>query len=52
MLLKDRYFVGYKFRYEGGRAILQAGGNTIEFYDEGGTLLRTAAIKGDEDAAA
>ena len=34
MLMKDGYFVGYKFRYDGGSAILQAGGNTIEFFDE------------------
>jgi hypothetical protein len=52
MLMKDGYFVGYKFRYDGGHAVLQAGGNAIEFYDERGKLLRTAAIKGNEGAAA
>ena len=52
MLMKDGYFVGYKFRYDGGHAILQAGGNTIEFYDEQGKLLKTAAIDADNGAAA
>jgi hypothetical protein len=52
MLMKDGYFVGYKFRYDGGSAILQAGGNTIEFFDERGRLLKSAAIEGDRGAAA
>ena len=51
MLMKDRYFVGWKFRYDGGYAILRAGANTIEFYDEQGTLLKTAGLE-DEKAAA
>jgi hypothetical protein len=52
MLTKDGYFVGYKFRYDGGHAILQASSNTIEFYDEQGKLLKTAAVEGDKGAAA
>ncbi len=52
MLLKDGYFVGYKFRYNGGFATLQAGSSTIEFYDEQGKLLKTAAINADKGAAA
>lgn len=52
MLLKGGYFVGYKFRYDGGYAILQAGGSTIEFHDDRGKLLKTAAIEGDRGAAA
>jgi hypothetical protein len=34
MLMKDRYFLGWKFRYDGGYATLLAGGSTIEFCDE------------------
>ncbi len=52
MLMKDGYFVGYKFRYDGGCAILQAGGNTIEFHDDQGKLLKTAAVEGDRGVAA
>jgi hypothetical protein len=43
MLLKDRYFVGYKFRYEGGYAIMQADSGTVELYDEEGRLLKRKA---------
>jgi len=35
-LLRDDYFVGWKFRYDGGYAVMRAGGDTIEFYDEQG----------------
>ena len=52
MLMKDGYFVGYKFRYDGGYATLQAGSSTIEFHDEQGKLLKTAAIDADKGAAA
>ena len=52
MLMRDGYFVGYKFRYDGGHAILRAGGNAIEFYDQEGNLLKTATIEGDKGAAA
>jgi len=50
MLMHDDYFAGWKFHYNGGYAILHAGG-TIEFYDGKGTLLKAAAL-GDEKAAA
>ena len=52
MLMKDRYFVGWKFRYDGGYAIMRAGTNTIEFYDEQGTLLKTVALEDEKGAAA
>jgi hypothetical protein len=51
MLMKDGYFVGYKFRYDGGHAILPAGGSAIEFFDEQGKPLKTAAVKDDRGAA-
>jgi hypothetical protein len=52
MLMKDRYFVGWKFRYDSGYAILRAGANTIEFYDEQGTVLKTVALEDEKGAAA
>ena len=52
MLMKDGYFVGHKLRYDGGYAICLAGGNIIEFYDEQGTLLTTAALEAETVAAA
>lgn len=52
VLLKDRYFVGYKYRYEGGYAILRAGSNAIEFFDENGTPLTTVTMEADKGAAA
>ena len=45
MLMKDGYFVGWKFRYDGGYAIAVAGSITMEVYDEQGTLLKTVAIE-------
>ena len=52
MLVKERYFVGHKFRYAGGHAFLKAGANTLELYDEQGTLLRTVALDTQKGAAA
>jgi hypothetical protein len=45
MLIKDRYFAGWKFRYEGGFATLQAGGTTMEFCDERGTVLKSVGVE-------
>ena len=52
MLMKDRYFVGWKFHYDGGYAIWLADGSTIEFYDERGKLLKTVALEDERGAAA
>ena len=51
-LMKDYFFVGHKFCYCGGYAIVRAGGSTVEFYNELGTLLKTVAIDIEKDAAA
>ena len=48
MLMKDRYFVGQKLRYDGGYAILKAGANTLELYGEQGMLLRTVALDAEK----
>ena len=52
MLMKDRYFIGWKFHYDGGYAIWLADGSTIEFYDGQGQLLKAVALEGEKGAAA
>jgi hypothetical protein len=51
MLLKDGHFVGSKFRDGGSHARRQTGGQTSEFHDRQGKLLKTAAIAGNRGAA-
>ena len=51
MLMHDGYFVGWKFRYDGGYAILHSDGNAMELYDEQGTLLKTVARGIEREAA-
>ena len=51
MLMKARYFVGWKFRYDGGHAIARAGSGTIELYDEQGMLLKTVALGNEKEVA-
>ena len=45
LLLKDRYFAGQKFRCEGIQAVMLVGRDEIEFYDEGGTLMKTISVE-------
>ena len=53
VLLKDRYFVGQKFRCDGFQAVLLAGGGVVEFYDQAGMLLKTVSLaETDKKAAA
>jgi hypothetical protein len=53
ILLRDRYFVGHKFRCDGIQAVWLAGGSVVEFYDEGGALVKTVSIEtSDEKRAA
>ena len=52
MLMHDGFFVGWKYRYDGGYAIWWAGDDTIELYDEQGTLLKALALEDDRGAAA
>lgn len=52
MLMKDGYFVGHKFRYDGGYAVMRTGGSTIDFYDDDGKLLKTVAVEAEKGAAA
>jgi hypothetical protein len=52
MLLRDGRFVGWKFRYDDGHAIWWGGDDTMEFFDEQGTLLKTVALEAGKGAAA
>jgi hypothetical protein len=52
MLMHDGYFVGHKFRYDGGHAVWRSGGDTLEFYDQRGNLLKTIAFGAGKGAAA
>ena len=51
MLMRDGYFVGQKFRYDGGCAMMRAGSGTMEVFDEQGTLLKTVAFGTEQEAA-
>ena len=44
-LIKKGYFVGHKYRFDGGYAILLAGKNVIEVYDDAGSLLKTVSLE-------
>jgi hypothetical protein len=44
MLVRDHRFAGYRFVYDGGCAVLRAGGSILDLYDDWGRLLRTVAI--------
>ena len=45
VLIQKGYFVGHKYRFDGGYAIRMAGKNVIEIYDNGGKLLKTVGWK-------
>jgi hypothetical protein len=51
MLIKDRYFVGWKLRYDGGHAVLHAVARTIDLYDERPALLKTIDLNAEQEAA-
>ena len=52
MLMKDRYFVGWKCRYDGGHSIWLANDNAMKFYAEDGKLLKTVTLEAEKGAAA
>ena len=52
MLMKDGYFVGWRFRYDGGYAILLADDSTMKFYGDEGKLLKAVALETEKGAAA
>ena len=52
ILLFDRQFAVQRFRCEGFQAVLLAGGNEIEFYDQAGVLVKTVRLAAQEQRAA
>jgi hypothetical protein len=52
ILLREKFFVGHKFRFDGGYAIWWAEKNVIDVHDDSGKLLKTVTIVVDEKEAA
>jgi len=52
MLVKDHRFVGHKVRYDGGYAVLRAGGNSLDLYDGHERLLRSVSLGSENGTAA
>jgi len=48
LLLHDRRFVGQRFRCGGFQAVLPAGRDKIDFYDQVGVLLKTVSLEETE----
>jgi hypothetical protein len=44
-LIQKGYFVGHKYRFDGGYAIRLAGKNVIEIYDDDGQLLKAVSLE-------
>ena len=51
-LLRDRRFVGQRFRCGGFQAVLLAGGGMIEFYDQAGVVVKTVGLAETEKKSA
>ena len=53
ILVQNGYYVGLKFRYDGGYAVWLAESNEIKVHDENGTLLKSVCLNttGAEKAA-
>ncbi len=45
ILIQKGYFVGHKYRFDGGYAIRMAGENAIEIYDDEGKLLKAVTLE-------
>jgi hypothetical protein len=44
ILMQKGYFVGHKYRFDGGYAIRLAGKDAIEIYDDDGELLKAVSL--------
>jgi hypothetical protein len=49
ILLRDRRFIGEKYRFESGYAIWHAEGSTVEVYNDDGSLLKIRKPKKQEE---
>ena len=52
ILIKDRYFVGHRYRCGGLQAVMLVGAKEIEFCDEKGALLKSVRIESPEEEKA
>lgn len=48
ILIKDRYFVGHRYRCGGLQAVVLVGAKEIEFCDETGELLKSVSLEETE----
>jgi hypothetical protein len=44
-LIQKGYFVGHKYRFDGGYAIWLSERNAIEIYDDDGKILKTVSLE-------
>jgi hypothetical protein len=51
-LLRNGYFAGWKFRYDGGYAIVPADGNMIEFFNDQGSSVKKVPLQTAQSQAA
>jgi hypothetical protein len=52
ILIRDGYYVGQKYRFDGGYAMWVAATNVIEIYDADNNLLNTVAMEKPEEEEA
>ena len=52
VLIHDRYFVGHKYRFDGGYAVWLVQTNVIEIYGDDGKLLKTLTLEATERGTA
>ena len=52
LLLRDREYVGQRFRRGGVQAVSLVGEDEIAFYDEGGVLVKTVRLEETDKKAA
>jgi hypothetical protein len=52
ILIDKGYFVGHKYRIEGGYALRKVGTSVIEIYDDGDKLLSTVSLAENQRSAA
>ncbi len=49
VLLQENRIVGHCYKWQGIRAVVPAGGDTVDFYDREHRLLRTVVISGESE---
>jgi len=52
ILIQKGYFIGHKYRFDGGYAVWLIEKNAIEVYDDEGKLLKTVSLEETEKKSA